>query len=88
MTVSVDLTVAAKAGALTVRSDAVLRAATAEPYVFVVETGRIARKDIKVGIRGDGSTEILSGVDEGAEVVVSGAALEPGQRVRTSREDR
>ena len=66
MTVSVDLTVAAKTHALTLASDAVRGAATPSPWVFAVEGGRVVRKDVKLGIRGEGATEIVSGLDEGA----------------------
>jgi hypothetical protein len=42
-----------------------------------------------LGIRGAGRTEIVSGLDEGAEVVLAPAAtLVDGQRVRVEREDR
>jgi HlyD family secretion protein len=86
MTVSVDLTVAAKNRVLTVPSDAVRGAATGTPWVLVVGNGRVVRRDIVVGIRGEGRTEVASGLEEGAEVVVSsGRALAPGQRVRPRR---
>ncbi len=89
MTVSVDLTVASKSQVLTVPSDAVRGAATASPWVPVVEGGRIARRNVVLGIRGDGHIEIESGLDEGAEIVLSpGVPLEPGQRVRVAYGDR
>jgi HlyD family secretion protein len=83
MTVSVDLTVASKPGALAVPSDAIRGAATAAPWVLVVEHGRIRRRAVTLGIRGEGHTEIASGLDAGAEVVTAaGVALADGQRVR------
>ncbi len=86
MTVSVDLTVAAKAQALVVPTAAVRGAETTTPWVFVVQDGRIVRRDVTLGIRGDGSTEIATGLDAGAEVVLgSGVGLTPGQRVRVER---
>ncbi len=86
MTISVDLTVGAKKQALVVPSDAVRGAATPTPSVLVVTGGRIERRDVKLGIRGEGSVEVLSGIDEGAEVVVSRErVLAPGQRVRPVR---
>jgi HlyD family secretion protein len=89
MTVSVDLTVAAKSQALTVPSEAVRGAATADPWVFTVENGRTARRNVTLGIRGEGHTEIESGLSDGAEVVVStDLTLVDGQRVRAVREDR
>ena len=89
MTVSVDLMVAKKAGAVTLTADAVRGATTETPYVLVVQDGKVARKDVKLGIRGEGSIDIASGLDEGAEVIVQdGTLLKPGQRVRTAREER
>lgn len=87
MTVSIDLTIATKARALVVPSDAVRDAATPRPYVLVVVDGHVQRKDVRLGIRGDGATEIESGLDEGADVIIpDGRRLEPGARVRVERD--
>lgn len=88
MTVSVDLTVAAKSNVLTLRSDAIRGVTTPAPYVFVVDKGHISRREVTIGIRGEGATEVVSGLEESSEVVLPGAAVVPGQRVRTSREER
>lgn len=86
MTVSIDLTVATRPATLTVRSEAVQGAATATPYVLAVEGGRVVRKDVELGIRGEGSMEVLSGLAEGVEVILpDGRRLAPGARVRTER---
>ncbi len=86
MTVSIDLTVATKKDALVVRSDAVRGVATPAPWVLVVEDGRAQRKDVKLGIEGDGSLEIASGLPVGAEVVVAdGNDVRAGERVRALR---
>jgi HlyD family secretion protein len=83
MTVSVDLTVASRKNALTVPTDAIRDAATPMPWVFVVDAGRVVRRDVTVGIAGDGQSEIASGVSAGDVVALPAArALEPGQRVR------
>jgi HlyD family secretion protein len=88
MTVSIDLTVANKKDALVVRSDAVRGMATPSPWVLVFEEGRAQRKDVKLGLAGDGALEIVSGVAPGAEVVVAdGQSIRPGQRVRAAREE-
>jgi hypothetical protein len=43
----------------------------------------VVRRDVTLGIAGEGQSEIQSGVTEGAIVALSsGHALEPGQRVR------
>lgn len=87
MTVSVDLTVATRARVLTLPSDAVHGAATPSPWVFSVERGRLIRKGVRLGIRGEGAMEIASGLDEGAEIVVpDGRVLVAGQRVRAERD--
>lgn len=86
MTLSIDLTIAAKRGALTVPSEVVFGAATPTPHVLVVDGGRIARRDVQLGIRGDGSLEIMSGLEDKAEIVVpDGKQLAVGARVRTER---
>ena len=89
MTVSVDLTVASKTRVLAVASDAVRGASTPAPWVLVVAGGRLARRNVTLGIRGEGHTEILSGLDEGAEVVLAAdATLVEGRRVRVERRGR
>ena len=88
MTVSVDLTVATKAGALTVPDEAVRDAATVDAWVFVVDDGRLARRPVALGIRGEGRIEILDGVSAGETVVTTGAqALADGARVRARPEE-
>jgi HlyD family secretion protein len=87
MTVSVDLMVAAKAGVLTLPSDAVHGAASARPWLFAVENDRIVRNDVSLGIRGEGSVEIVSGLRDGLEVALPDSrVLRVGQRVRALRE--
>ena len=87
MTVSVDLTVARREKALVVPSDAVRNGATPAPWLFAVEHDRLVRKDVKLGIRGEGATEIVDGLDEGAVVVLpDGRSHAPGERVRAERD--
>ncbi len=87
MTVTIDLLIASKKTTLVVPSEVVRDAATPTPYVLVVENGRVARKDVVLGIRGDGSIEIASGLSDGAEVIYSGGLrLDAGARVRTERQ--
>lgn len=87
MTVSIDLAIAEKSQVLTVPSNVVHGAATATPWVQLAEGGRAVRRDVRLGIRGEGSTEIEDGLAEGAEVIVpDGRQLAPGARVRTERD--
>jgi HlyD family secretion protein len=89
MTVSIDLTVAAERGVLTLPSDAVRGAASATPWVLAVEDQRVVRKEIELGLRGDGAVEVRSGLTETTEVILPGRELlKPGQRVQATREDR
>jgi HlyD family secretion protein len=86
MTVSIDLAVARKQDVLVVESEVVRDAATVQPYVLAVEDGRVARRQVRLGIRGDGAIEIVSGLAEGAELIVpDGRRLAPGARVRVER---
>ena len=86
MTVSVDLTVASKKDVLTVPTDAIRDAATPAPWLSVVDAGAVVRRDVTLGITGEGQSEIASGVSEGDLVALSSAqALEPGQRVRVRK---
>jgi HlyD family secretion protein len=88
MTVSVDLTVASKKDAQVLPSEAVRAAMSPSPWVLVVEGGRVRRRPVKLGIRGNGATEVLSGLVAGAEVALpNGHKLAEGQRVRPSREE-
>lgn len=87
MTVSVDLTVATKRQALTLPGTAVRSASSPAPWVWSVEGGRVVRRDVKLGIHGDGDVEIVSGLAKDAEVVaLEGDVLSRGQRVRTERD--
>jgi len=40
-------------------------------YVYVLKNGQVERKNVKVGLKGIGKAEILSGLDEGEEVITS-----------------
>lgn len=83
MTVSVDLTVAAKTNVLTVPSAAIRGGSTPSPHVLAVEGEHVVRKAVELGIRGEGSTEILAGIDERTLVILpAGRPLSPGARVR------
>jgi HlyD family secretion protein len=87
MTVSIDLTVAAKQHVLTLPSEAVRGAATPSPRVFAVEGGRLVDKDVRLGIHGDVFTEATSGIEQGALVAMpEGQLFAAGQRVRAEHD--
>ena len=86
MTVSVDLTVAAKKQVLTLPSEAVRSIASLRPWLFAIQRRRVIRLDVKLGIRGEGTVEIVSSLQEGAVVVLADAQLlTVGQHVRAVR---
>lgn len=88
MTVSVDLRVAEKKGALTVPSDAIRGAATAAPFIFALSDGRVEKRAVVLGIRGEGATEIVSGIEEGVWVARSAETrVSEGMRVRAFRSE-
>jgi len=87
MTVSIDLTVAAKTKVLTLPSEVIRGASTATPWVQTVEGGHVVRKEVRLGIRGEGSVEIEAGLDERSDVIVpDGRVLAPRARVRVERD--
>jgi HlyD family secretion protein len=85
MTVSVDIEVARRADALTLPPDAIHDAASAAPWVMAVSAGKARKKLLRLGVRGERQIEILSGVQEGEQILpAAGAALPEGTRIRSS----
>jgi HlyD family secretion protein len=85
MTISIDLTVASKSAALVVPTEAVRGIASAQPFVLAVAKGHARKQLVGLGIRGEGSVEILSGLEEGTPIVIpDGQRIVTGQRIRTS----
>jgi HlyD family secretion protein len=82
MTVSVNVDVGRRPGALVLAADA-LRETNGEAWVLAVRDGFAERRTVHVGFRGDGVVEVLDGVGEGDVVVPpSQAGVAAGQRVR------
>ena len=82
MTVSADIEVERHGGALALPADAVRDAGGKAPWVLVVRKERAQRQAVKLGLRGEGSVEILEGLAEGDEVVPAASAIKAGQFVR------
>jgi RND family efflux transporter MFP subunit len=62
---------------------AALREQDGRTRVWLVGDGKVAPVDVTVGARSGDSVEILSGLEDGDQVVLDGASrLRPGQRVR------
>jgi HlyD family secretion protein len=81
MTVSVNIEVGRDPSALVIPSGAVRDAGT-EPWVLAVREGRTVRQPVKLGMRGEGSVQVLSGLQPGDAVVAPVATVGPGARVR------
>jgi HlyD family secretion protein len=86
MTVSIDIEVGRRTNVLTIPSTAVYDAALAQPTVLAVEGSRAVRRPVRLGLKGDGRTEVEGGLAEGERVVAAPVAesVGPGQRVRAA----
>jgi HlyD family secretion protein len=82
MTVSAEIRVGQKANALTLPVDAVRDLAMAQPWVMVVESGKAARRAVKLGLRGSARVEVLDGLKAGEAVIPPSAPVGEGQKVR------
>ncbi|MDZ7391890.1 MAG: efflux RND transporter periplasmic adaptor subunit [candidate division KSB1 bacterium] len=77
----VTVVVAAKEDAIVVPTDALLGSET-DRYVYVVEGGIAVRRAVRTGISQNGLAEIVSGLTEGEQLVVTGQQmLQQGSRV-------
>ncbi len=83
MTVSVDIEVARRSGAVVVPADAVHDAGGAQPWVLAVDGWRARRRPVKLGLKGDGRVEVLEGVSPGDRLISAAQPMvKSGQRVR------
>ena len=87
MTVSVDIEVAKRPGALLVPLSAIHDAdgpGGTEAWVLRIEGGRAVRKVVRLGLRSGGWAELLDGLSEGDRVLPSSASVLSGSRVRAA----
>jgi HlyD family secretion protein len=82
LTVSVNLDAGRKSAASVLPVEAVRGLGTDSPWVAVVRDGRLERRDVTLGLRGDAFVELLGGVQLGEPVVLGAETLAPGARVR------
>jgi HlyD family secretion protein len=82
MTVSVDLVVARKPQVLALQVGRVNEISGASPWVWLVQSGHVVRRPVRLGLRGGAWVEVLEGLREGDAVITSPIALREGQRVR------
>jgi HlyD family secretion protein len=86
MTVSIDIEVARRLRTLVVPTDAVNNDTGAEPSVMLIRNGRANRQPVKLGLRGGGKVEVLSGLQAGDQVLASATGrIVDGARVRIRR---
>jgi HlyD family secretion protein len=83
MTVSVDVEVSQRTGALVVPREAVRQTGGDSGWVLVEQGGRALRRSVRLGIIGPDRVEILEGLAEGELVLTSD--VEPDSRVRVRR---
>lgn len=88
MTVSIDLEVARRAETVIVASDAIHDLASDHPWALAVDNHRAARRDLKLGLKGDGHVELLAGAVPGERLISAAASVRAGQRVRPVMADR
>lgn len=88
MTVSVELITAQVANALMLSSDALRRDGNGKSYVLVVRDGRAQRVDVTLGLQGVGTTQILSGLAVGEQIILPTTAATEGDRVRAKNADK
>jgi HlyD family secretion protein len=85
MTVSVDIEVGRSANTVIAPTDAVHDLSSEQPWVLLVKDGRAARQTVKLGLRGDGRLEVLSGVAPGDRLIPASTPLiTAGERVRVA----
>jgi HlyD family secretion protein len=82
MTVSVDVATGRSENALVVPTDAVRDADGSRPWLYLARNGRAERREIVLGIRGQGVVEVRDGVAEGDRVILATPRVRNGQRVR------
>lgn len=84
-----QLTLAKKAGVLTVPQSAIQNNAGA-PFVYAIEKDQLIQKSVTLGIKGDdgegGAVEIVNGLENGAQIVKSNLSnLRSGTQVRLAK---
>jgi HlyD family secretion protein len=82
MTVSVDIGVAAKDGALVLPVRSVHDTRSGQPWVLGIKDGRAVKRPVKTGLRGNSQVEILEGMEAGEAAIPQSSGVLTGQRVR------
>lgn len=80
MTVTVGIETARRESALAIPDDALQQVGNGRASVLVAENGRARARDVRLGLRGGGMSEVLSGLSPGERVIVD--PVPAGSRVR------
>jgi len=80
MTVSVEIAVARRTNAVVVRSTAILNPSGDSASVFIVQSGRVARKPVRLGLQSGLYSEVLEGLPEGVAVILAPQMVHEGER--------
>jgi HlyD family secretion protein len=75
MTVSVDIETAKRTNALVIPTAALRDASAERPWVLVVRDHYTVHQPVQVGLRGDDTMEILSGIRAGEAVILPSLGL-------------
>jgi HlyD family secretion protein len=85
MTVSVDIETARRTNALVIPTGALHEASSNAPWVLVVRNKRTVKQPVKLGLRGDESIEVLSGLKADEAVILSALGnIKAGMHVRAN----
>jgi HlyD family secretion protein len=82
MTVSVENELGRRAAELSLDASLVRDAATADPWVLVLEGGRATRRSVRLGVRGERRVEVVTGLRESDRVLAVSAPVVVGGRAR------
>ena len=80
MTVSVEIAVARRTNAVVVRSTAIVNPLGDSASVFIVQSGRVARKPVQLGLQSGLYSEVLEGLPEGVAVILAPQMVREGER--------
>jgi HlyD family secretion protein len=75
MTVSVDIETARRSDALVIPTGALHDASSNAPWVLVVRNNYTVKQPVKLGLRGDNSVEVLSGLKAGEAVILTAVGI-------------
>lgn len=87
MTVSVDIETGRRERTLSVPTDVLREVRADRARVLAVRDGRVIPVEVRLGLRGLGSTEVLEGLAAGDAVLPGNSTAAPGSRVRVRIED-